>query len=67
MTITIKIKTENAAFCGEFPQSHETSSDAKHVEIARILTQLADDWPYQHEAIQDHNGNTVGSVTVRGK
>ena len=56
MTITIKIKTDNAAF------------EDKDAEIKRILQKrLVDDWPFDRNTLVDYNGNTVGSVTVTGK
>ena len=60
--ITIKIKTDNAAFDG----------DNLGIEVARILRRLADYLEsYTVEeiiSIRDINGNTVGSckVTKRG-
>ena len=57
MTITIKLKTGNAAFEGD-----------KDSEIRRILTEIADTWPVSSGMnVRDYNGNTVGSVTVTGK
>ena len=61
MTIVIKIKTDNAAF------------EERDAEIARIVREVAR-W-IDSEGIDDGaearcrdlNGNTVGSVTVRGK
>lgn len=58
MTITIKIKTDNAAF-----------EDNTGGEIARILRRYADeiDGMEPEEAkLLDYNGNTVGSVTITG-
>lgn len=58
MTITIRLKTDNAAF------------EDKDAEIARIMQRLARDLecisPGVRHAIHDLNGNTVGSVTVKG-
>jgi hypothetical protein len=57
MTITIKIKTDNAAF-----------EDDKRGEILRILT----DWIANGQRgilaskLYDSNGNQVGSVTLTG-
>ena len=59
MTITIKIDTGNAAF-----------EDNKEEEVKRILTHwMATDTITESGSIRlrDYNGNTVGSVTVRGK
>jgi hypothetical protein len=58
MTITIKLKTENAAF------------EDKDAEVARILAQVCKQfYSYgpQPSKLRDYNGNTVGSVTVTGK
>lgn len=57
MTITIRLKTGNAAF----------EDDA---EIVRILARVAREYYSfgpQPTSIRDINGNTVGSVTVTGK
>lgn len=57
MTITILLKTGNAAF----------EDDA---EIVRILARVAREYYSfgpQPTSIRDINGNTVGSVTVTGK
>ena len=63
--ITIKIKTDNAAF-----------GDDAGPECARILRKLADtlehyrgpldprDWNNSGARLRDYNGNTVGAVTV---
>ncbi len=57
MTITIRLKTGNAAF-----------EDDKDAEIKRILQErLINDWPFDRTTLIDANGNTVGSVTVTGK
>lgn len=64
MTITIKINTENAAF-----------EDDRDGELTRILTAAIarlthNGSPYWRTCpltLHDSNGNTVGSVTVRGK
>lgn len=57
MTITIRLKTGSAAF-----------EDDKDAEIRRILLErLVNDWPFDRNTLVDYNGNTVGSVTVRGK
>lgn len=56
MTFTIKIKTDNAAF-----------QDNKEGEIRWILQ----DWIRRDilvdRRVMDSNGNTVGSITVKGK
>ncbi len=63
MTITIKLKTDNAAF------ENDRISGA-HTETARILAEVAQrfdtDGPFDGP-VYDINGNTVGTVTVRGK
>lgn len=55
--ITIKIKTENAAF----------ENDNKTLEIARILRELAARFESgtngYAQSILDYNGNKVGTVT----
>lgn len=59
MTITVKIKTDNAAF-----------EEDKHGEINRILMDWIaedDNLRWVHRSLHDTNGNTVGSVTVKGK
>lgn len=56
MTITIKLKTDNAAF----------QDGCKEQEIQNILQ----DWINSGcgpRKLRDSNGNTVGSVTVTGK
>jgi hypothetical protein len=58
MTITIKLKTDNAAF------------EDKDAEVARIMARICrefDRYGPQPTNIRDYNGNTVGSVTVTGK
>ena len=58
MTITITIKTNNAAF-GEYPGT----------EVARILTVLALDLPGTipvGHVLLDINGKTTGWVKVKG-
>ena len=68
MTITIKLKTDNAAFRDDNGDNESACLD----EIARIVT----DWlnhriePLRQvgpQPLYDYNGNAVGSVTVRGK
>lgn len=58
MTITIKINTDNAAF-------------ESRRELRRILLEAVDQVTSRTRAelgpLRDVNGNTVGSVTVRGK
>lgn len=57
MTITIKLRTDNAAFEWD-----------KDEEIKRILQKrLIDDWPFDTNTLVDFNGNTVGTVTVTGR
>jgi len=55
MTITIKVSTDNAAF------------EDKDAEIARLLHKIALQWPLHDSTLRDFNGNSVGSVTVKGK
>jgi hypothetical protein len=58
MTITIKINTDNAAF------------EDKDAEVARIMAQVCREfYSYgpQPSRLRDSNGNTVGSITVRGR
>ena len=62
MTITIRLKTESDAFEGPMYEN----------EIARLVQEVADrisegGSTYARGNLQDVNGNTVGSVTVRGK
>ena len=60
MTITIRIKTGNAAFC-----------DDTHGEVVRIVREWVrageDAGELERRGLMDYNGNRVGSVTVRGK
>lgn len=61
MTITIKLRTDNAAF-----------SEDRDAEVLRILREWLDSadqsgTPMNVDRLQDFNGNTVGSVTVTGK
>ncbi len=58
MTITIKIRTANAAF-----------EDNKDAEVGRILRDWIDGFNLYPTItpLHDYNGNTVGSVTVKGK
>ena len=70
MTITIRLKTDNAAFTD--PDAGERDRDAQEYardeEIRRILqTRLVNEWPFDRTTLIDSNGNTVGTVTVRGK
>lgn len=61
--VTIKIKTDNAAFEGR-----------TRAELAEILRKLADNLDYGEFPLADdvkfpaidHNGNTVGYLTVKG-
>ena len=55
MTITIKIRTGNAAF-----------EDDKDAEIRRILCEWIADGAHARP-LYDYNGNRVGSVAVTGK
>jgi hypothetical protein len=60
MTITIKLKTDNAAF------------EDKHTETLRIIQAWLDDAARYGDLLAtniliDYNGNTVGSVRVTGK
>ena len=58
MTITIKIHTDNAAF------------EDREAEIARILARVCREFygfGSTPTPLRDSNGNTVGSVTVKGK
>lgn len=71
MTITIKLNTGNAAFCDS--DAGETDRDAQQyardIEASRILRSWALRIPEDGYGanLRDSNGNTVGSVTVRGK
>lgn len=60
MTITIRLKTDNAAF-----------ADDKSHEVRRILREWLRDVDEARgdleQTLIDVNGNRVGSVTVRGK
>ena len=57
MTITIRLKTENAAF------------EDRDAEVTRILREWAARIPEDGYGakLYDVNGNTVGSVTITGK
>jgi len=58
VTITIKIDTGNAAF--------QPPEGDKEQEVQRILEEwLRDGWGPRN--LRDYNGNTVGTITVRGK
>lgn len=58
MTITIRIKTGNAAF----------ADGDKDAEVRRILEGVVEAMPIQGTiSLYDYNGNRVGDVTVRGK
>jgi len=65
MTITIKLKTDNAAFEG----------DSRDLEIARLIWGVAHRFERgavasgvrEARPLKDRNGNTVGSVTVTGR
>ena len=70
MTITIKIKTNNAAFRDDDAGENDRDAQeyARDEEIRRILMdRLVKDWPFDSTTLIDSNGNTVGSVTVTGK
>ena len=58
MTITIRLKTDNAAF------------EDKDTEVSRILARIAAEF-YSFgpspSKLRDSNGNTVGTVTVTGR
>ncbi len=56
MTITIKLKTDNAAF----------ADGCKEQEVQRILEKWIAEG-YGPRNLRDYNGNTVGSVTVTGR
>lgn len=62
MTITIRIKTDNAAF-----------EDDKQGEVTRILTDYLEEVKrlgvlrLGDVTLRDYNGNTVGRVNVTGK
>jgi hypothetical protein len=56
MTITIKLNTDNAAF----------QDGLKEQEVQDILQKWIDSG-WGPRTLRDSNGNTVGSVTVRGK
>ena len=66
MTITIKINTDNAAFGDNEGLQLNADRDA---EVSRILREWAARIPEDGygATLHDHNGNTVGTVTVRGK
>jgi hypothetical protein len=68
MTITIKLRTGNAAFNEDDPVQG-SSPAARDAEIGRILRNwLRDENFYPTTTpLRDVNGNTVGSVTVTGK
>jgi hypothetical protein len=58
MTITIRLKTDNAAF-----------EDDREGELLRIFGQAAlavVQYGASRKSLRDSNGNTVGSVTVTG-
>lgn len=64
--ITIKIKTENAAF--HHPQM--AGGLAARVEVARILTALAlklENYSLNSPKLMDYNGNAVGEITLTGR
>ena len=63
MTIIIKIQTANAAFDAD-RASHAQTEVARLV--AHVATRFDTDGPYDGP-LMDHNGNTVGSVTVTGQ
>ena len=56
MTITIKLKTDNAAF----------QDGQKEQEIQRILQDWIDTG-WGPRRLRDYNGNTIGEVKVTGK
>ena len=60
MTITIRLKTDNAAF-----------EDDRGAEVARIVLEavvpMLEHGELGKSLLYDANGNTVGSVTVTGK
>lgn len=61
MIITIKITTDNAAF--------EGNRDGVAFDIAKGAIERCIDHgrPAGNYTLRDSNGNTVGTVTVRGK
>jgi hypothetical protein len=72
MTITIRLKTDNAAFhdadAGE--KDRDAQEYARNVEVLRILRKWLDRdgfEPCWEQTLHDSNGNRVGSVTVKGK
>ena len=60
MTITIKLKTDNAAF------SEGGGPTPRTDEVERIVREWAQRG-IGPATLRDYNGNTVGSVTVTGK
>jgi len=58
MTITIKIKTDNAAFDGV----------DRYLELARLMGKVTETVcaGERDRVLIDNNGNSVGSVTVKG-
>ena len=63
-TVTITIKTDNAAFDNEF--------GGPGIELANILNDFANHvapyspiWSFDGMSLMDSNGNTVGTVTVK--
>lgn len=62
MTITIKLKTDNAAFTdGHYPE------ETRNAEIRRIIHEWMHKGYMADADLRDSNGNTVGTVTVTGK
>jgi len=62
MTITIRLKTDNAVF-------QDGNRDAEIARIVQtIVSDLNDGGPMNIRTnLRDSNGNTVGSVTVKGR
>ena len=71
MTITIRLKTGNAAFTDPDAdeKDREAQDAARDTEVSRILHHWLDRWDGSGGPtyLRDANGNTVGSVTVTGK
>ena len=69
MTITIRLKTGNAAFTAEDadPGDRYAQDGAREREITRILREWINHEGPADATLHDYNGNRVGSVTVTGK
>lgn len=73
MTITIRINTGNATFHDENADEQDRAAQdvAREFEVNRILSAWlgvsAERGMLESTNLRDYHGNTVGSVTVRGK